>query len=209
MSQHNVRITAGLNFTCASISQGNIPTLYTLPLGESVCQPQDSHTLTLTSAHLTGICATSSAKLITLCKFVWFIFTLCVMFLGIVIMLKLVKINIVSWVLSNTQVLAKSRYPQNIYDSLNCVFPHWQIDWFTKLLMSPSQGPQEQYTSLSSRMTILRSYQAVFTKWRSKWVGPNPPRYSSYHPVTWLLWARTRKMRVRPTLADHCTEGLI
>lgn len=46
--------------------EGSSPTLYTLPLGESVSQPQDSHSLTLSSAHLTGICAMSSAKLVTL-----------------------------------------------------------------------------------------------------------------------------------------------
>ncbi|KAG0721443.1 hypothetical protein GWK47_046468 [Chionoecetes opilio] len=46
--------------------QGGSRTLYRLPLGECVSQPQDSHSLALNDARLTGVCATSSAKLITL-----------------------------------------------------------------------------------------------------------------------------------------------
>ncbi|XP_045121790.1 uncharacterized protein LOC123510578 [Portunus trituberculatus] len=46
--------------------EGKSLSLYRLPLGESVCQPQDGHMLALNDAHLTGICATSSAKLVTL-----------------------------------------------------------------------------------------------------------------------------------------------
>lgn len=77
ISQDSDRLTCGFYLTLVIVSQDASLTLYTLSLGESVCQQQDSHTLALSNAHLTGICATSSAKLVTLCKCVTFPLIIC------------------------------------------------------------------------------------------------------------------------------------